>query len=457
VSPLRAGILSLTLIGIGTWLAFGGNPFASGFELRAVVRGAPEVHTRTPVRIAGVEAGRVTKVERGPGDAATITMELDEGALPVHRDATLKVRPRIFLEGNFFVDLRPGSPGAEELEEGATLPPGQTAVAVQLDQVLSTLERSTRDDLRRVVRELAIALDGGGAEALRGSFPYWPPAFRSGALAAEAARGRRDGDLAGFVRDGARVADALDRGERLADLVTGLNVSLRTLALRREPLGRSLDELDGLLGEAGPALVAIERTLPPARALAREIRPALRAAPETLRLANPVLDQARGLLGPHELPPLLRTADPTIADLARLEPQLQELLALVTPVTECLRRNAVPTLKKPVEDPPLSTGQPVYRELLSGLVGLASASQNFDGNGPAVRYHAGFGDEMVSLGESTLQQPIVGLTSERMIGSRPRYTGKTPPFRPDVPCVSQDPPDLRADTGPAPRTRRISP
>ena len=42
-------------------------------------------------------------------------MEIDEEGLPIHRDATLKIRPRIFLEGNFFVDLRPGSPSAPEV------------------------------------------------------------------------------------------------------------------------------------------------------------------------------------------------------------------------------------------------------------------------------------------------------------------------------------------------------
>ena len=63
-----------------------------------------------------------------------------------------------------------------------------------------------------------------------------------------------------------------------------------------------------------------------------------------------------------------------------------------------MRTNALPTLKKPVVDPPLTTGRPVYRELLDVTVGLASASQNFDGNGPAVRYHAGFGDKLVTTG-----------------------------------------------------------
>ena len=42
-------------------------------------------------------------------------MEIDEKGLPIHKDATLKIRPRIFLEGNFFVDLKPGSPSSPTL------------------------------------------------------------------------------------------------------------------------------------------------------------------------------------------------------------------------------------------------------------------------------------------------------------------------------------------------------
>jgi hypothetical protein len=103
-------------------------------------------------------------------------------------------------------------------------------------------------------------------------------------------------------------------------------------------------------------------------------------------------------------------------------------------------------------DPPLTTGRPVYRELLNGLVGLASASQNFTADGPAVRYHAGFGDQTVTFGQLPgANEPLVGLTSEPLLGSRPRYTGRRPPFRPDASCSEQAPPDLAAETGPAPQ------
>ncbi len=44
--------------------------------------------------------------------AALVTMSLNKNGLPIHKDATLKIRPKLFLEGNFFVQLSPGSPSA---------------------------------------------------------------------------------------------------------------------------------------------------------------------------------------------------------------------------------------------------------------------------------------------------------------------------------------------------------
>src|SRR4029079_17822209 len=137
-------------------------------------------------------------------------------------------------------------------------------------------------------------------------------------------------------------------------------------------------------------------------------------------------------------------ADPSLASLARLQPGLTRVLRLVTPVTECLRRNAIPTLKTKIDDPPTSTGDPVYLDLVHSLPGQASAAQNFDGNGQAIRYHAGFGANSFTLGPLPgTTEPITGTSNEPIIGSRPKLPAHQPPFRPNVPCVSQKPPDLR--------------
>jgi hypothetical protein len=122
---------------------------------------------------------------------------------------------------------------------------------------------------------------------------------------------------------------------------------------------------------------------------------------------------------------------------------------------ECLRRNAIPVLKTPIEDPPHSTGEPIYRDLIHSLPGLTSVPQNFDGNGPAIRYHAGFGDRTISTSLPGGEQ-LVGLTSESLLGSRPKFTDNVPPFRPTVPCMAQDRVDLRAETGPVPAAKPAS-
>ena len=459
LSPFRAGLIAIGLTTLAVYFAFGGSlPWASSYELRAVVSSGNELHSRTPVRIAGIDVGRVSEVERGPGSAATVTMELEDKALPIHADATLKVRPRIFLEGNFFVDLRPGTPSARVVDSGFKIPLSATAVPVQLDQVLDTLRYGTRRNLTRVVHELAVTLDHGGARALHDALPEWAPAFRKGAIAAEAFRGRGQHDLSGFIVASERVTRALAaRQPQLVQLISGLDRTAEALASRREALAASLPEMAATLREARPTFVSLNRLFPTARAFAREIRPALHEAPATLRLVNPLLTQLGGVLSPPELPALIDAGTPAITALARLQPGLREFLRLLRPVTECARTRVLPLGYQRIDDPPHTAKYPVYSELLHGWVGLASAVQNFDGDGHAVRYHAGFGDQSITTGKlSGIGEPLVGVTENPIIGSRPKKpsTG-LPPFRPDAPCLKQKLVNLHAELGAAEPTGPI--
>ena len=458
VPDWAVGLVAVALVALVAYIAFGGRfPWQNDYELKAVVASGLELQSRSPVRIAGVEVGKVRKVERGPGNTAIVTMAIKEPGLPIHEDATIKIRPRIFLEGNFFVDLRPGTPQSPTVGSGHTLPISQTAVPVQLDEILSSLQQDTRKQLTRFVHGLSVTMDDGGGQAVKGMLAEWGPAFLPVAIASEAVRGVREDDLSRFIAGSEKTASAIaSRDQQLVTLIDGLERTVTALGSRRAQLEASLPELDGLVHEAPGALEAVDSALPDTRALAIEARPALREAPTTLRLADPVLAEARALVAPGELPALIGQLDPALDDLAPLEPRLTRLLGQVTPIMDCLRRNAIPTLKTPVQDGDLTTGDPPYRELLHGLTGLSSASQNFDANGPAVRYHAGFGDQMVTLGPApSAGEALFGTTSEPIIGSRPRKPAEQPPFRPDAECRTQDPPNLAAATGPAPRQRQV--
>ncbi|MGA2929315.1 MAG: MlaD family protein, partial [Solirubrobacteraceae bacterium] len=131
ISSLAAGIIGAVVISAACYAVFGGTlPFAgSPFVLKALFTTETQLHVPSPVRIAGVDVGEVTGVQRvsSSSPAAVVTMTIDPSGLPIHADATASVRARLLLEGNFYIDLQPGAPGAPALRSGATLPAANTA------------------------------------------------------------------------------------------------------------------------------------------------------------------------------------------------------------------------------------------------------------------------------------------------------------------------------------------
>jgi len=147
-NPVRFAVVLLVLLAIALYFGFTKHiPFKHGYRLNAVFASAVNIKGKSPVRIAGVNVGKVTSIKRH-GDTGVVSMEIESRGLPIHSDATAKIRPRIFLEGNWFVDLQPGSASAPTLSSGATLPITQTADPVQLDQVLDALNTDTRANLQ---------------------------------------------------------------------------------------------------------------------------------------------------------------------------------------------------------------------------------------------------------------------------------------------------------------------
>ena len=168
-------------------------------------------------------------------------MELKDSALPLHKNATAKIRPRIFLEGNFFVDLKPGTPDSPQLDSGDTIAITQTSTPVQLDQVLTSLQSDSREDLQHLLDGLSTRRSTPSrrrartCRCWRGARPRRSPsttrsttsrtAERSTAQVLEALLGTEPNrDIARLIRGTARTATELDRYEnQLKDLITNFN------------------------------------------------------------------------------------------------------------------------------------------------------------------------------------------------------------------------------------------
>ena len=146
--------LTVLVLVVAVYLAFSKSlPWQQPFEFNAVFQTGNNLRLDSPVRIAGVNVGKVTKVERAKdSDLVRVTMTLTDEGQPIHDDATAMIRSRIFLEGNFFVDLRPGTPSAPTIDDGDTLPVTQTATPVQLDQLLTALQTGDRENLQDLLK-----------------------------------------------------------------------------------------------------------------------------------------------------------------------------------------------------------------------------------------------------------------------------------------------------------------
>ncbi|MEA2450609.1 MAG: phospholipid/cholesterol/gamma-HCH transport system substrate-binding protein, partial [Thermoleophilaceae bacterium] len=129
LSPFVAGAVLIGVIALVTFLVFGNDiPFTRPYEVRIMVANAANLKERSPVRIAGVNVGKVEKVEAVPDSTTTaITVSIEDKFLPIFKDAHVKIRPRIFLEGNFFVDIQPGTPGQPKIPDQGTIPVAQTS------------------------------------------------------------------------------------------------------------------------------------------------------------------------------------------------------------------------------------------------------------------------------------------------------------------------------------------
>ncbi len=448
------GLIGTLVIVAITWAVFTKlNVLSSSFTVKGIfTTAASEIQSGSPVRIAGINVGKVSAVGRGPGDTAEVTMNIQSNGLPIHSDATMKIRPRLFLEGNFFVELYPGTPSAPDIPSGHTFGLSQTSTPVQIDQVLNMFTIDPRTGMQEIIKGFGAALKDGGGQALSNVYQRLAPASIPLAEATQAAQGEQPNDLRDFIIKAADIAGTLsNRSAQLGTLLSTFNRTMGAFAAQQASLKATFVQLNDTLSSAGPTLTDLDRVIPPLREFAVAIRPALDRAPSVLSDATPLLDAAQRLLAPSVAPVLLRELSPALSSLDQLERQLPPLLNLVTPVGRCVANKIVPVVDQPVNDGQLSTGQPVWQELVRYPVGLVSSAQNYTGNGYGVRYSFGLSEHLIGTNLGSLDN-LLELSSTPLSGARPAYTpGSQPPLAPSADCQAQPLTSLAATNVPAPK------
>jgi phospholipid/cholesterol/gamma-HCH transport system substrate-binding protein len=454
ISRTTAGAILVVVAVIVTYFGFTkAVPFKHHFEIKADFKTSNNLRVNSPVRIAGVNVGKVTKVEplRKGDEGVRVTMRVDKVGRPIHKDATIRIRPRIFLEGNFFLDVQPGTPSAPKLGDGDAIPMSQTSTPVQLDQILTALQSDTRHDLQLLLQQLGVALSGTGATGFNKSIQYWKDAFEGTAVVNDATLGILQHDLSNYVKTAGVTAGALDRDpEALKSLVTDFNTTAAAFAVEQANLESTVAELPRTLRAAQPALKSLNDSFPPLRRLIVDLRPATRSSLPAINASLPFVRQARRLVAPAELRGLTADLRPLVPNLARLNKNLVPLYEKVRSASSCQNEVVLPWSHSTVADPNFPATGEVYQEGVSGLPGLAAESRSGDANGQWARVVAGNGANVYALGgvDTQLGQRF-GISNFPIMGVNPPKADR-PPSRYDVPCETQQTPDLRTIASPAP-------
>jgi phospholipid/cholesterol/gamma-HCH transport system substrate-binding protein len=463
-------VIFILIFTIGPYLAFTGHvPFTSyGYELKATFTNSANIALNSPVRIAGVDVGTVIATERD-GDNTTVTFTVEGAGRPIHTDAFAAIRPRIFLEGNFFVELDPGSPSAPEFSSDSTIPVSHTSTGVQLDQILTALQSPVRADLSRLLESYGEALTHKptaaedatqlpevkgktGAEGLNGAFRYGGPAGRYSAQVTNAFLGTQQHDLSRLVAGAGRTFGAFaSRARDLQGLIVNFDTFTGALAAQAANLTATVHLLAPALAAGRASLVSLNRTLPPLRTYAIELTPAIAKLPGLIAASKPWLEQARPLLSGKEgggVARLLAESTPGLAGSA----QAGKAIALpqLNRISLCTTKVLIPTANQKVEgagDSEFSTGD---REFYFWIANFAGQGQNFDGNGPYLRLQPGGGDTLVQQsnpnGNLSNEKQDFAHTVAPPLGTQPQLGGR-PPLKPEVRCDSNPVPDLNAGIG----------
>jgi phospholipid/cholesterol/gamma-HCH transport system substrate-binding protein len=474
-NPVRVGVVFIVLLAIGVYFGFTKHiPFKHGFRLKAVFVSAINIHPSSPVRIAGVNVGKVSSIQR-EGSVGLVNMEIEPKGLPIHADATLKIRPRLFLEGNWFIELQPGTPTARTIPAGYTIPITQTSDPVQLDQVLDALNSDTRANLQNFLQGYGDGLTRkpdaaenaeqdpdvyglNAAQALNKTYHRAPSALRGAGIVQQATTGTEPHDLSELITAIGKVTGALNVHEQqLSEWVPNFNAFFAAFAAQAPSLSAAIAHLPGALHNANLAFTSLDAAFPPTRAFADAIIPGAEQTQATVSAALPWIEQVQASLAPSELGGVAKGLDEAAPTFAKFVGEQPAFYKQTDAFSQCLTKVFYPAGNTKLQDGTSTTGVEAYKEFWYALTGFAGIGQSFSGNGSMLHFLIGSSGQTVRSGHtSILGTKLQGLqllahAPLPPLGTRPAYPAEEPSYQPLVPCSSQAVPEFNGplSQGPA--------
>ena len=265
------------------------------------------------VRVSGMRIGDIGEVKLKDG-RALVRLDLDaEYDNLIHTDATVLLRPRTGLK-DMFLAVDPGSPSEPLLEEDDTIAINATAPDVNPDEILSVLDRDTRDYLQLLINGAGKGLEGRGGD-LREVFARLGPIHRDLSTLNElVATRRRNLRPAGRqLRVDGRPAGTRGPLARRASCATRARCSTSSPPRTRRSRARS-QRLPSTLRQMERTLIRVDELGDVAGPAFEALRPAVRRLPAANAELRPLAEQMTPVLR-DEIRPFVRAARPYVRDL----------------------------------------------------------------------------------------------------------------------------------------------
>jgi phospholipid/cholesterol/gamma-HCH transport system substrate-binding protein len=259
------------------------------------------------VRVAGVKIGSIGKVELDNGHASVV-IEIDkkyEGL--IREDATMLLRPKTGLK-DMFLEVDPGR--GKPLGEGDTLRLGNAIQDVNLDEIISMLDRDTREYLLLLIHGAGKGLEGRGRD-LREVFRLFEPTHRDIARLNSSVATRKD-NLRRLVTSLERLSSELaGREDELGRLVSSAARVFRAYAAEDQNISAAVRELPKALTQTTATVTEVERLAEVLGPASESLRAPSRALGRYQRALRPLSIEAEPLLR-KDIRPFVREARPTV-------------------------------------------------------------------------------------------------------------------------------------------------
>ena len=309
-------LIGLALIGLAVGAYILSNqrlrfPYLEEQPIRMQVE-LPTAQAVTPgqgqtVRVSGVQIGVIGDVNLDDGHAV-VDLEIDkkyEGL--IRADATALLRPKTGLK-DMFLEVDPGD--GKPLEDGDRIPLGNAVQDVNLDEIISMLDRDTREYLLLLVHGAGKGLEGRGTD-LREVFRLFEPTHRDLARLNTAVATRKS-NLRRLVNSLERLSGELGgKEDDLAELVNNASRVFRAYASEDRNISEAVHELPEALRQTTRTVGEVERLAEVLGPASEELRPAVRALGRAQRAIQPLAVEGEPLVR-REIRPFVRAARPTV-------------------------------------------------------------------------------------------------------------------------------------------------